>query len=280
MLASKRSRIVPMNVLRWRARAPRIAFTTVCAVLSVAGLRVVLAGPSAPPTSARRAAAATTSDVDGFAEGFARAFLTSTQRGVAERERALKLYGYVDDGAAAEVGATRVAWTTVVASRPRPGSGRVVTVLADDGRRRWFLAVTVSVDGAGRRYVATRPALVGPPAVKPDAVAPAELEVDDPELRQVSARVVRHFLAGHRADLSADLVRGAGVTVPPVALRLADVESTTWVSRPSRVAVAVTAEGPGRLRLPLRYELQVLRVGGRWLVRSVHVNPLDRGEPR
>jgi hypothetical protein len=279
MLVSARSRLVSLNAVRWRARAPRLAFTTACAILSLIGLRVALAGPSKPLAASTRSVAAT-SGVDGFAEGFARAFLTVSPKGPGRRDRALKVYGYVAEDSAAGTVATRVAWTAVVASQARPGGGRVVTLLADDGRREWYLAVTVAIDRAGRRSIAVAPALVGPPATHRDAVAPAEAEVDDRGLRQVAERVVRHFLAGDHADLAADLARGAMVTTPPVATRLTSVDAITWVARPSRIAVALTAATPGHLRFSLRYELQVIRLGGRWLVREVQVNPLDRREPR
>lgn len=275
MLVSGRSRSIPMNTLRWRARAPRLAFTSTCVILSLIGLRVALAGPS-KPLAAPTSTVATTSDVDGFAEGFARAYLTVSPEDPGHRDRALKLYGFIADDAAIGTVATHVDWTSVVASESRPRGRRVVTVLADDGRRAWYLAVTVAVDRSGRRSIATAPALVGPPATRPDAVAPAEMEVDDRGLRQVAERVVRHFLAGDQADLAADLARGATVTTPPVATRLTSVEAITWVARPSRVAVAVTAAAPDHLRFSLRYELQVIRLGGRWLVREVQVNPLDR----
>jgi hypothetical protein len=275
MLVSTHMRSASLNALRWRARVPRLAFTTACVILSLIGLRVALAGPSKPLAATPRSVAST-SDVDGFAEGFARAYLTVSPRDPGLRDRALKLYGYVADDAATGSVATRVAWTSVVASQARPGGGRIVTVLADDGRREWYLAITVAVDRSGRRSIATAPALVGPPATRPDPAAPAELEVDDRGLRQVAERVVRHFLAGDRADLAADLARGATVTTPPVATRLTSVEAITWVARPSRIAVAVTAAGLDHLRFSLRYELQVIRLGGRWLVREVQVNPLDR----
>ncbi|MCW2983820.1 MAG: hypothetical protein JWR63_1390 [Conexibacter sp.] len=275
MLLSGRSRSMSLSALRWRARAPRLAFTSVCMILSLVGLRVVLAGPP-KPLAAPKGSVASTSDVEGFAEGFARAFLTFSPQDPGRRDRAMKLYGYVSDDAVTGTGATHVVWTSVVDSQARHGGGRVVTVLADDGRREWYLAVTVTLDRSGRRSIATAPALVGPPATRPDAVAPAELEVDDRGLRQVAERVVRHFLAGDQADLAADLARGATVTTPPVAARLASVDVITWVARPSRIAVAVTASAPDHLHFSLRYELQVIRLGGRWLVREVQVNPLDR----
>jgi hypothetical protein len=275
MLLSGRSRSMSLNALRWRARAPRLAFTSACVILSLIGLQVVLAGPS-KPVAGPKSSVASTSDVDGFAEGFARAYLAVSPQDPGRRDRALKLYGYAADDAAVGIGAMHVVWTSVVASEARHGGGRVITVVADDGRREWYLAVTVAVDRFGRRSIATAPALVGPPATRPNAVAPAELEVDDRGLRQVAERVVRHFLAGDRADLAADLARGATVTTPPVATRLTSVDVITWVARPSRVAVAVTASAPDHLRFSLRYELQVIRLGGRWLVREIQVNPLDR----
>lgn len=268
------ARLVSLNALRWRARAPRLAHTATCVILSFIGLRVVLAGP-AKPSIVPPHSTASRSDVEGFAEGFARAYLTTSPQDPSRRDRALKLYGYVADDDAGGTVATHVGWTSVVASQTRPGGRRVVTVLADDGRREWYLAVTVAIDRAGRRSINTAPALVGPPAMRP-AVAPTEVEVDDRGLRLVAERVVRHFLAGDQADLVADLVHGATVITPPVATRLASVDAITWAARPSRIAVALTAVAPGRLRFSLRYELQVTRLGGRWLVREVQVNPLER----
>jgi hypothetical protein len=265
---------VPLNLLRWRARAPRLALIACCSVLSLVGLRTMLGGSGGPPV-APTSSHAVDATLDGFAEGFARAYVAPRSSSATTRD--LKAYGFVD-AASAPVSADgiRVRWSTAVASQRRAGDGRTVTVLLDDGRRSWYLAVPVSVDRAGRRFVATRPALVGAPAVRDGAVAPAELEVDDADLRQVVERVIRHYLAGHRIDLAADLTRGAVVTLPSARTRLLDVEATTWVSRPSRVAVAVTASAPRGLRLALRYELQVVRSGDRWLVRSIQVNPLSR----
>src|SRR3954465_8536346 len=116
----------------------------------------------------------------------------------------------------------------------------------------------------------------GAPSARAGGVAPAELEGDDAGLRQVVERVVRHYLAGDRVDLAADLARGAALTMPTTPTRLVEVASTTWAARPNRVAAAITAAGPGSVRLDLRYELNVVRPGGRWLVRGIQVNPLDR----
>jgi len=271
-----RGAFVPVSALRWRARAPRVALIACCTVLSLAGLRTILAGGQAASTSPIQAKLVDGS-LDGFAVAFARAYVASSAADAPAREGDLKAYGFAETTSApANVAGIRVRWSAAVASQARAGGGRIVTVLLNDGRRGWYLAVPVVVDRAGRRFVPSPPALVGAPSVRADAVAPAELEVDDAGLRQVVERFLRHYLAGDRVDLAADLARGAALTLPPTPTRLVDVASTTWVARPNRVAAAVTAAGPGSVRLDLRYELTVVRLGGRWLVRGIQVNPLDR----
>jgi hypothetical protein len=271
-----RETLVPISVLRWRARAPRVALIVCCSVLCLAGLRTIVAGGRAAPASPVQSKVFDGS-LDGFAEGFARAYVASPAADTPKRDGDLKAYGFAETTSApTSVAGIRVRWSAAVASQPRAGGGRIVTVLIDDGRRDWYLAVPVMVDRAGRRFVPSPPALVGAPSVRTDAVAPAELEVEDAGLRQVVERVVRHYLAGDRVDLAADLARGAALTLPPTPMRLVDVASTTWAARPNRVAAAVTAAGPGSVRLDLRYELTVVRLGGRWLVRGIQVNPLDR----
>jgi hypothetical protein len=271
-----RGQLVPISMLRWRARAARVALIACCAMLSLAGLRTILGGARGVPASPMQSKVVDGS-LDGFAEGFARAYVDSSAADTATRDDDLKAYGFAETTSApASVGGIRVRWSAAVASQARAGGGRIVTVLLDDGSRDWYLAVPVVVDRAGRRFVPSPPALVGAPSVRADAVAPAELEVDDAGLRQVVERVVRHYVAGDRVDLAADLAGGAALTMPPTPTRLVDVASTTWVARPTRVAAAVTAAGPGSVRLDLRYELTVVRLGGRWLVRGIQVNPLDR----
>lgn len=272
---------VSLVALRWRARWPRVALLAACGVVALVGLKALVRGP----VVAGRAVATARSVVDveaaGLAERFARVYL-----GMApgpRRDAALARMGFADDGLAADEPGRRtepVAWTSLV-SEQRSGEGRVVvTVAAGAGGRTWYLAVTVARDAAGRLFVPVRPALVGPPAVAAHAVGPAELEVQDAALRQVATRVVRHYLAGARDDLSADLAPGAAVSLPTVALRVADVLAVTWGQQPSRVAVALVARGPGGVRLTLRYELDVARVAGRWLVRRIEVNPRQGGVVR
>lgn len=265
---------VSIGSMRWRARGPRVVFVAACCVLCLLGLRSL--GSRAPKTAAP-VARSVTSAPDGFAEAFARAYLTTSPG--SRRDAELKAYGYAADDDVGGSVSTRLLWTAVVADQAGARGRRVVTVLGDDGHRRWYLAVSVAIDRAGRRFVPVAPALVGPPAVASAPTSPAEMEVDDAALKQVVARVVRHYVAGDASDLAPDLDRGAVLTFPPTPVRLIQVVAITWVTRPVRIAAAVTAAGPGGAQLSLRYELQVVRVGGRWLVRSVQVNPLDRREP-
>jgi hypothetical protein len=109
-------------------------------------------------------------------------------------------------------------------------------VVAEVSGETFYLAVPVERGERGLLAVATYPALVGAPATDRDIAAPAEREVDDPELRTVSERAVRNYLAGERRDLAADLADGATVSLPAMRLRVDAVESITWADG-RRVAV-------------------------------------------
>ncbi len=103
-----------------------------------------------------------------------------------------------------------------------------------------------------------------------------ERDVEDRQLRAVCERVVRNYLAADRQDLQADLAPGARVSLPALRLHLRSVETVAWASA-SRVAVTVDAARPGGALAALRYELAVLQSGGRWLVKSVVVDPTVGG---
>jgi hypothetical protein len=268
--------VVAVQRLRWQARTPRIMFVATCAVLSCAGIASILgsgARGSVPGTAHPH-------QVDiavlGFAEAFARTYLTASSSHGEQRDHELAAFMLPDDGLPADsVPPQRVRWTSIAGWQPQ-GDGARVTVLADTGHRRWYLAVTVARDAGGRLHVAGPPAVVGPPATVTRSPSAPEMEVEDPGLRTVAARVVRHYLAGETTDLAADLAAGAAISTPPTALLVVDVFATTWARRPSRVAVVVVARDVSGMQLTLRYELAVVRSGGRWLVRSVHVNPMYR----
>jgi hypothetical protein len=264
----------PLWLVRLGARAPRIALIAVAVVLSVAGIAAI-AAPAERPVRAPASAAAD-ARVEGFAEQFARAYLNWDPAAPERRTAALRSFGSAFEGTTTEDlgdGRRTIGWTAVVGNRRVSRARVIVTVAAGDESSTTYLAVSVSRDSPGRLYVSAPPAIVGPPAVATDALSAPELEVDDRQLRAVSARVVRNYLARDRGDLAADLARGAAASVPTEPLRVGSVDAITWAVPHRRVGVALTARGRGHMQLSLRYDLDVVRRGGRWLVRTIEINP-------
>ena len=262
----------------WRvtlaARAPRIVAGVLAAVVMVAGLRAIVAGPPAPPAAARPAPAPDQAAAS-FAEAFVRSYLSWDPARPDERERALARFASegLDAGAGLEIpdgAAQTVSWSAVVGSQPATRRRQLVTVAAVAGQRSWYVAVPVTRDKRGYLAVAGYPALVGPPPVATGERASEEDEVADPQLRAVAQRAVRNYLAGERNNLLADLDPGAVVSLPRERARVLAVEEVTAAGR-GRVAVAVQASTAGA-RFTLRYELSVLR-RERWYVRSIETDP-------
>ncbi|HWT94851.1 MAG TPA: conjugal transfer protein [Solirubrobacteraceae bacterium] len=265
--------------VRAAARAPRVVAVTALAVLSLSGLKGLIATPVPPPAPTTLAAESTGSAAT-FAESFARAYLTVDPSRAERWSTAVAAFAPTGFGALEQPSrrAMRVRWTAVVDwSRVSPRRV-VVTVVADTSVGLLHLAIAVDRSAAGALQVGAAPALVGGPIVNRDARPTVEREVDDEALRAVAGRVVKNYLARERDDLAADLAPGAVVSLPDLRLRVASLDGVTWSGR--RVAVAVTARGRGGLRLALRYELVVVRRGGRWLVRTVHTNPVANGGSR
>lgn len=274
-------RSVSLRSLRVRARLPRVGFVVAVAILSVAGLKSIarsaddVRGSTAPEAHDVRG-------VDALAEGFARAYLSTDPVAPEAREKRLAAFGMPESALAADRldgPPVTVGWTVSMASTPAGRGQRRVTVAADVGGRVVYLAVSVGRTAGGRLFVTGPPAFVGPLAIAKGQSTP-EPEVDDQALDAVVIRAVRHYVEGDRGDLAADLAPHAVVSVPPVVLTVRQVLAVTWAAAPSRVAVQVLARLAGGSSFVLRYELAVVRVGGRWLVRRIHVNPLDREDSR
>jgi hypothetical protein len=266
-----------LRALRWKARAPRLLMATCVTLLALAGLRAVLA-PVEQRQASVRVAEAVNLTAGAFAEAFTRVYLTWEPADPERRERLLAgfLSRDLDPDAGMEPSGSReqrVDWTAVASER-RGASRTTVVVAAQAGGETFYLAVPVERDERGFLAVATYPALVGAPATDRGIAAPAEREVDAPELRTVSERAVRNYLAGQRRNLAADLADGATVALPAKRLTVEAVESITWAGR--RVAVQVRAAEEGVATWTLRYELVVVR-RERWYVRSLHVNPQSMG---
>ncbi len=271
----------PLWMAKTAARAPRAALLTVCAVLAIVGLRTLLSPTPVEPDEGPPVAVGVDVAAQSFAEAFARAYLTWDAQTPEAHERAVGrfLARDVEPGAGLIVphrGSQRVRWSAVAAERRIGRRRRVVTVAADTSRGLLHLAVAVSRDARGMLFVSAVPAVVGAPARTTTAAARPEAEVEDSQLRALAVRVVRNYLAGERDDLVADLHSRAVVSLPDMRLAVRSTDAITWVSQPRRVAIAVTAQAPAGPRLALRYELSVLRVGGRWVVRTIHTNPIAR----
>jgi len=268
--------VKPLWLVRLVARAPRIACITAAVVLSALGLAQLLRGEPRQASEPKTVPRGEDLAANSLAEAYARAFLTVEPASGGLEDPSWRAFG-VDlprPTAPSHAKPQHVTWTATVGDRPmRPGR-RIVTVVAGVGSSLTYLAVPIERDDKHRVFVAGPPAIVGPPPIARGASSPAELEVDDPALRDVATRVVRHYLARDSQDLAADLDRSAIVTLPTQPLLLADVEAVTWVSRARLVAVAITATDRDGRRLPLRYELALVRRSGRWLVNTVDVNPL------
>ena len=260
-----------LPLLRWQARAPKVALYLACGTVLLVGLRHLLLPADRGRVPAVVALDGAPAAADGLAELFARAYLTPDEQPQRRAER-LASFGLPDealtpDRSGGSPGAVR--WTTVVDSRQVGRSARMVTVAVGTDTGTTDLAVPLTSDGHGRWRVESVPAIVGertPPRI---AVSPAELEVEDAALKAAASRVVRHYLAGEGDDLSADLVSGADLQPPVTDLRVRSVDAVTWIARPRRVAVAVTARSSTGRQLALRYELAVVRTGDRWLVAAL-----------
>lgn len=278
---------VPLARLRWRAALPRRALLATAIVLSLLGVRALLAGtPAAPPPPHGPAGAPLIDRVEGFAEAFARAYLSYDARD--PERRAAALAGFLgadldaDAGLAAPpTGESTVSWTAA-AGRTPDGAGReVVTVAAALAGRAGllWLAVPVASGAGGALAVADYPAFVGPPARAARMRAASGDDVADGALRAVVERALANYLSGAQGNLRADLAPGIAPPAPPQpALELEDVQALAWLA-PGRLAATVLARDRAGVSYTLRYRLTVVK-RDRWYVRALHTPITPKGDPR
>lgn len=262
---------------RLAARAPRYLFVCFLAVTCVVGVREILVPDRAPlaptpPVGVDHAA-------HDLALRFARAYLAHDAARPDARERALSPLVPRDLGPDAgflgERGRRDVLWAHVAASEPTPGGGLRVVVAARTDVDPHPLHLAVPIDRVrGRIRIAGHPALVGPPAVARGEL-PTREEVDDPELVALAQRVVTNYLAGERANLAADLLPRARVSLPGQQLRTREVIDVAWADGRGSGALVATVEatdGSGGL-YTLAYELGVEVRRGRAHVSFVGTAP-------
>ena len=267
----------PVGRVRARARAPRLALYAVVGLFAVSGfVRTFIVRPQPPPAATKTSAAPSARvDVNGFAQAFARAYLTIDPERVDGHAESLRpfLGGDVDPDAGLSTDgrtAQRVTWTAAVGQDAAGPSRTVVTVaVALDGQAQLrYVAVPVDRAPDGALVIDAFPSFVGPPR-RADHLQPAnQQDVEDPALLAVTKRALANARAGAAQNLSADLDRGVVLSTPGERLALQGVDSTTWAG-PGRVDVQLVARGEGDETYTLRYELAVAK-RDRWYVRSLN----------
>jgi Conjugative transposon protein TcpC len=281
----ERARVTIKTRSLWRIRLARELPRALLLGASLAGLlasaRFAIAPPrpAAPPASA---AAAPSQDLaaEGFAQLFARRYLTWEAGDPEAHRRALAPFAGTGMEADAGLqlppsGTERVQWTEVVQERiPSPGE-HVYTVAAQtDVNGLVYLTVSVlrTVDGALR--LAGYPAFVGPPASEAGIVGDGSREVTDPALQTVVARALRNYLAGAGTELAADLSSTARVSLPAQPLSLEAVSRLDWSAEGGDAVIAtVQAQDAHGARYTLAYDLDMAEVAGRWEVAAIQMDP-------
>jgi hypothetical protein len=274
----------------WRIRLARELGRVLLLGVSFAGLaasaRYAIAPPR-PSAPARVQPAGPSRDLaaEGFAQLFARRYLTWAAEDPEGHQRALAPYlgAGMEPGAGLQPPATgeeQVQWTEVVQERTAAPGARVYTVAAQtDTAGLVYLTVGVTRARDGALELAGYPAFVGAPA---SAAAPAGAlaaggglrEVSDPALRTVVERSLRNYLADSGGELAADLTSAAQVSLPAQALSLEAVQSLGWSAEGGEALSAIVQAQDARgARYTLAYALDVSRVAGRWEVAAIQMDP-------
>jgi len=265
---------------RWLARTPKIVLIATAVVLSAAGVRSIAADADQQPPAPVRAAPRVDLGAAGFAETFARAYLSWDSSSPERRDRLLAALSAeaLDAGAGLQPpeGQTQTVTSVSAVHQERRADTLIVTVAADVEAQTVYLAVPVARDAQGLLYVPAPPAIVGPPVAPRAKRSPEEELVEHPDLVEVATRAVRNYLRRERTNLIADLADDAVVALPVAPLEVERVDGVTWVRRPDLVAVLVDVRSGDGVRMTLRYELEVVSAASRWLVRSIGTNPSSR----
>jgi hypothetical protein len=251
---------------RIRARAPRYAFLGLVVLLSLAGLRSIIAPAHAIQGSGP------SQDVDyaeqSFAISFVHAYLTYDSSRPEDRERAMAAFSAsgLEPGAGflpPQRGAQTVEWADVAqVQRPLAG-GVVVTVAAALSSVADPVYVSVPVDRTsdGAIYLAGYPSFVGPPLSTTRAGTDvADEPVNDAEVVSLVNRALGNYLGGDAENLSADLAQAATVTLPTAPLHLEGVEQLAWVRGGGAVLAEARASDARGGSYVLRYEVGVRKV--------------------
>lgn len=266
----------------WTLRLSRgIVRWAVCAV-AVVGIVATVRYTLAPPRP--RVVAAVHADprdpaAEGYASLFARRYLTWDSAAPLRHQQGLAAFvgGVTDPDAGFTppgTGSQQVAWSQVVQVRAESADEHVYTIAAQtDAAGLLYLSVPVIRRSDGRLALAGYPAFVGAPASAPFTASAPLNDVEDPQLTQVVDRALSNYLAAATSDLAADLSAGARVAVPGLALILQRVMTLQWTAAGGSVLATLSATDQRGAQYTLSYELDVLRVGGRWEISAIQMDP-------
>lgn len=299
----------------WRIRLARELPRTLLMGASLAGLLASARFAIAPPRPAalaheRALAPAQDLAAEGFAQLFARRYLTFKTNEPEARQRALAPFAgpNVEAGFGVQpppTGGQQVLWTEVVQERvvgpderiytvavqtttsafpqaeasglgqaAASGGGQTVGAGQTEAAGLVYLAVAVARTPDGVLRIAGYPAFVGAPAAAAASIPAGASEVTEPLLRTVVERALRNYLAGSSSDLAADLSAAASVSLPSAPLTLEALQHLTWSPEGAGAVVAtVQAQDPHGARYTLAYDLDVVQVAGRWEIAAIEMDP-------
>jgi hypothetical protein len=271
----------PLWRIRLARELPRVLLLGVSFAGLMASARYAIAPPR-PVASARARAAAPVQDLaaEGFAQLFARRYLTWEANDPEAHQRALAPYigASMEPGAGLQPsagGEEQVQWTEVVQERTAAPAERVYTIAAQtDAAGLVYLTVSVARARSGALELAGYPAFVGAPTSGPPVAAGRLREASDPALRTVVERALRNYLADAGAELAADLTSTARVSLPTQALSLEAVQRLDWSPEGGEAVSAIVQVQDGRgARYTLAYELDVAQTAGRWEIAAIQMDP-------
>ncbi|MGH2905099.1 MAG: conjugal transfer protein [Solirubrobacteraceae bacterium] len=276
----------------WQIRVAREWHRWLLSGAAVAGLvasaRFAIDPPRPPvPRTAAQIPAAPDLAAEGFAVRFARVYLTWNAAEPQAREDALAPFvgPGIDPGAGLAPpanGAQRVESAEVVQEReltpadPAGSVEHVYTVAAQtDEAGLLYLTVAVVRTPDGSLALGGYPAFVGAPASGPAQAGTQtqRREVTEPALATVVGRALRNYLAASASELAADLTASAHVSLPEAALGLESVQRLDWAPGAGAVLAVVAAADARGAHYTLAYELDVVRVQGRWEIAAIEMDP-------
>jgi hypothetical protein len=270
----------------WRIRLgrelPRHLLHALAAMGLLVSARFALDPPRpALPTALLRRPAPPDLAAQGFAELFARRYLSWEAQDPEARERALAPFvgSGIDAGAGLQPPAgseQQVQWTQVVQEREPQVREHIYTVAAQtDAQGLLYLTVSVVREADGGLALAGYPALVGAPASgHAQTAAQGHLrQVSEPALVTIVQRALRNYLAGSASELAADLTGSARVSPPGMGLVLQSLQSLQWAPGAGAVLAVVQAQDQRGAQYTLAYELDVAREQGRWEISAIQMDP-------